>query len=116
MRIPTRMVGLISAIAVALLVAGTAAQERAPQNPASPAPISGDIVRVDASAKLLAVKTADGAEVEFTYNDSTEVTGAKDGAAGLANMKSGKVTVHYTEVGDKKAKTATKIEIQAEKQ
>src|SRR5688572_5899332 len=49
--------------------AETAAQDRAAQNPASRAPISGDIVRVDASAKLLAVKTADGAEVKFTYTD-----------------------------------------------
>ena len=99
-----------------MLVAMPLAQERAQApDPASPAPIQGDIVRVDADAKLLVVKPAEGADVEFTYNDSTEIVGAQEGAAGLATMKAGKVTVHYTEAGEKKVKTATKIEIQPAK-
>ncbi|MGH2542363.1 MAG: hypothetical protein ACRDIB_06195 [Ardenticatenaceae bacterium] len=85
-----------------------AAQERAK----APAPIEGDLVRVDAEAKKLIVKTAAGANVEFLYNDTTEVTGAKDGAAGLATMKEGRVTVHFTEDAQAKTRTATRIIIQ----
>lgn len=88
------------------------ADPNAPQARAqSPAPIVGDLVRVDADAKLLVVKPAQGADIEFTYTDKTEVVGAKDGAAGLATMKEGRVTVHFTEDAKTKAKTATKIEI-----
>ena len=57
------------------------------QRAKAPAPISGDLVDVDTTAKTLAVKVADGSEVKFKYTDTTEITGAKDGAAGLATMK-----------------------------
>jgi hypothetical protein len=60
----------------------------------------------------VAIKTTDGAEVEFLYTDKTEVTGAQGGAAGLATMKEGRVTVHYTENASDKSKTATRIIVQ----
>jgi hypothetical protein len=74
-----------------------------------PAPIQGDLVSVDADAKRLTVKTADNKEVQFSYDDSTEVQGAKGGAAGLATMKEGRVTVHFKEDAQTKAKLATRI-------
>jgi YD repeat-containing protein len=58
--------------------------------------------------KALTVKTADGTEVQFKYDDSTQITGAKD-AAGLATMKEGRVTVHFKEDAQTKAKLATRI-------
>ena len=79
------------------------------EQPRQPAPIEGDLVRVDAEAKKIVVKTADAGDVEFVYDENTEVTGAKDGAAGLVTMKEGRVTVHFTEDGG--TKTATKIVI-----
>ena len=77
-----------------------------------PAPVEGELVRVEAEAKKVAIKTADGAEVEFLYTDDTEVSGAKDGAAGLVTMKEGRVTIHFTEDAEAKTKTATRIIIQ----
>ena len=101
-------------IAVALLavVPVLASQEQQPAPRAqAPTSVTGDLVKVDAEAKLLTIKAADGGELEFKYDDKTEVSGAKDGAAGLANMKEGRVTVHFKEDAQTKARTATKIEI-----
>lgn len=88
--------------------------EKAPvaSQPKAPAPIEGELLDVDAEAKTLEVKTAAGTEVKFKYNDQTEITGVKDGAAGLATMKDGRVTVHFTEDAATKEKTATKIVIE----
>ena len=86
--------------------------------PAAPAPaasdhtISGDLLKVDTDAKTITVKAADGAESVIAYNDKTEVTGAR-GVAGLATMKDQKVTVTFTEDAKTKARTATKIAVQA---
>ena len=94
-----------------------AQQPKAPaEQPKALAPIEGDLLDVDAEAKTLEVKTASGTEVKFKYNDKTEITGVKDGAAGLATMKDGKVTVHFTEDAATKEKTATKIVIQPKQQ
>jgi hypothetical protein len=73
--------------------------------------IEGDLVKVDGDAKLLVAKVADGSEVEFKYNDQTEITGAKDGAAGLATTKNARVRITFMEDAKTKAKNATKIEV-----
>ena len=70
----------------------------------------GELVKVDAVAKTISVKGADGVETEFAYNDATEIAGGRDGAAGLATKSGSKVVVAYT--SDQGVKTATKIEIQ----
>jgi hypothetical protein len=57
------------------------------------------------------VKTADG-DMQFAYTDNTDVTGAK-GVAGLAAAKNSRVTVHYTEDTQTKAKVATRIIVEA---
>jgi len=120
---------MFPAIAAALFVAPTlaAAQAPAPQTPpqseppavaapAQPAPKAeatvarGELVKVDADAKKLTVKGADGVETEFAYNDATEIAGGRDAAAGLATKSGSKVVVQYT--SDNGVKTATKIEIQ----
>jgi len=84
----------------------------APERQAPPAkdtsPVMGTLANVDATAKTLTVKQSDGKEITFKYTDTTEVTGAKDGPAGLATMKDARVTVHFTEDANK-AKTATRV-------
>ena len=111
--------GLVAVVFTALVAAPVAvlanqAQERPPQaqERRDPAPVQGELVKVDADAKQITVKTGDDAEVQFLYTDKTEVSGAKDGAAGLATMTAGRVTVHFTEDAQTKAKTATRIVIQ----
>ncbi len=71
----------------------------------------GELVKVDADAKMITIKNAEGAELQFAFNDKTEVVGAQDGVAGLATKAGTKVTVEYTEEGG--AKTAARIAVQA---
>jgi hypothetical protein len=122
-----------SVIAAALFVAPALAGAQAPppspapapsQAPA-PAPIAvqaserkaetakGELVKVDADAKKITIKGADGVETDFAYSDATEVAG-RDGVAGLATKAGTKVTVHFK--SDMGVKTATKIEVQGAKE
>jgi Cu/Ag efflux protein CusF len=71
----------------------------------------GELVKVDADAKMITIKSAEGAELQFAYNDKTEVSGARDGVAGLATKAGTKVSVQFTEEGG--AKLATRIAVQA---
>jgi len=50
---------------------------------------------------------------EFTYNDSTKVTGSQKTVEGLATMQGTEVTVHYYKQADKNI--ATEIEIKENK-
>jgi hypothetical protein len=68
-------------------------------------------VKVDSDAKMITIKNAEGAELQFAFNDKTQVIGAQDGVAGLATKTGTKVTIEYTEEGG--AKTASRIAVQA---
>ncbi len=116
MRTTQRATIVVAGFAVLAFVVGLApalaSQEPQPRQPQAQAQsIEGQLVSVDADAKALTVKAADGTEVKFAYNDSTEISGAKD-AAGLATIKEGRVTVHFTEDAQTKAKLATRIIVQ----
>jgi Cu/Ag efflux protein CusF len=87
-----------------------APSERAPQELRSP--VQGELVSVDAEAKKITIQPASGAELEIAYTDTTEISGAQNDAAGLATMKDARVTVHFTEDAQSKAKTATRIVVQ----
>lgn len=105
------------ALSAALLLGSAApslAQEPpppVPQEQAKPSPssVDGDLVSVDAQTKMITIKSASGEELKFAYTDTTEISGAQDNAAGLATLREGKVTVHYTEDAESKARTATRI-------
>jgi hypothetical protein len=108
-----------SALLIALASPAFAQAPPPPSGQAPPAqaqvrsPIEGDLVSVDPDAKRLTVKPATGANIVFMYTDATEISGAQKDAAGLATLKEGKVTVHFTEDAQSKAKTATRIIVQA---
>ena len=70
----------------------------------------GTLVKVDAAAKTLSVKTPKG-EMEFRYTDQTQISGA-DGVEGLATQSGAPVKVHF----DAATKTATQIEVGQRKQ
>lgn len=114
------------ALAFAVFMAGAAsAQDPAPQAPApaqEKAPdqakakamtATGELVKVDAEKKTLSVRQADGAELTFSYNDQTEITGEQKGAQGLATAEGSRVIVTYTTTDS--TKTATKVEVKAAK-
>ena len=88
-------------------------QERAPQ--ALRSPVEGDLVSVDTAAKTVTIKPLTGADLVFTYTDKTEISGAQKDAAGLATVKEGRVTVHFTEDAQTKAKTASRIIVEPKK-
>lgn len=84
---------------VALPLAASASQAAPPADPPSAAQAqassaSGELVKVDATAKSITIK-AGGKDELFTFNDSTKITGAQ-GAAGLATMEGSQVTVMYS--------------------
>lgn len=95
-------------------------QAQAPAAPAQAAqplrsPVEGELVSVDATAKKVTIKPLTGADLSFTYNDKTEITGAQKDAAGLATMKEGRVTVHFTEDAQTKVRTASRIIVEPKK-
>ena len=78
-------------------------------------PVEGELVSVDTATKKITIKPLTGADLVFTYNDKTDISGAEKDAAGLATMKEGRVTVHFTEDAQTKAKTATKVIVEPKK-
>ena len=70
----------------------------------------GELVSVDDVAKSITIKDDKGAELKFTYDDKTDVSGAREGVAGLATRAGSKVTVKFTDGAA--GKLATKIEVQ----
>jgi hypothetical protein len=90
------------------------AQEKAPeQAKAKTMTATGELIKVDTEKKTLSVRQADGAELTFSYNDQTEITGEQKGAQGLATAQGSRVIVQYTTTDS--TKTATKIEVKAAK-
>ena len=132
MRIRT-LLGLAVAAAMAVVLAAPASAQTPPPTPQPQAqppapggqeraaqplrsPVEGDLVSVDAAGKKITIKPATGADLVFTYSDKTEISGAQKDAAGLATMKEGRVTVHFSEDPQTKAKNATRIIVEAKKQ
>jgi hypothetical protein len=126
------MLGLAVAAAMAVVLAAPvsaqapspAPQAQAPSPTAQPpaqaaqpvrSPVEGELVSVDTTTKKITVKPLTGPDLVFTYNDKTAISGAQKDAAGLATMKEGRVTVHFSEDADTKAKTATRVIVEPKK-
>jgi hypothetical protein len=62
--------------------------------------VEGTVTQLDRDGKKLAMKAADGTEHTFTLTDHAAVASAKDVDA--AAVKTGKVTVYYTETAGEK--------------
>ena len=72
--------------------------------------VTGTVEKVDAGAKTIAVKTADGTVETVKFTEKTTVHGLKDGAKGadLVGKEGGHVIVHAT--GEGAEKTAHSVE------
>jgi len=83
------------------------------QQPPAASVASGELVKIDTSAKTITIKTASEPEMLFSYSDTTKVTGSDKDVAGLATMTGTMVTIHFTKRGQNNV--ATEIEVQAKK-
>ncbi|RPI22151.1 MAG: hypothetical protein EHM61_22990 [Acidobacteria bacterium] len=71
--------------------------------------VMGDLKSVDADTKTLVVTTSDGTDMQFAYNETTEIVGAQGTIEGLSANAGSKVKVFYKEEDGKK--TATRIKV-----
>ena len=106
------------ALSAILLIAGaisTFAQDAGGARQQQPAAsvASGELVKIDTSAKTIVIKTESEPQMQFSYTDATKVTGADKGVAGLATMTGSSLTVHYNKRGQNNV--ATEIEVQPKK-
>lgn len=98
---------------------------QAPQNPPAGGPpgaqqnppsaektFSGQLSKVDATAKEITLKGADNKEMIFSYNDQTKMSGVDGGAQGLAGKTGASLKVTYRE--NRGANLATQIEVQGQ--
>ena len=108
---------VLIALTAILLIAGatpTFAQDAggARQQPAASV-ASGELVKIDTSAKMIVIKTESNPEMQFSYTDATKITGADKGVAGLATMTGSSLTIRYTKKGEDNI--ATEIAVQPKK-
>lgn len=97
----------LAVLSVFVLLAGLMLTQPAVAQAQEGQPFEGELTKVDSTAKTLSVKSSKGQEMEFRYNDQTQISGAEGGVEGLATKSGTPVKVHY----DATSKTATKIEI-----
>jgi len=97
----------LAVLSVFVLLAGLMLTQPALAQAQEGQTFEGELTKVDSTAKTLSVKSSKGQEMEFRYNDQTQISGAEGGVEGLATKSGTPVKVHY----DATSKTATKIEI-----
>ena len=82
------------------------------QDKAAPAPekiFSGQLSKIDASAKSVSVKDSENKEMTFSYTEQTEVVGVENNVQGLTGKTGTQVRISYRE--DRGSNIATKIEL-----
>ena len=101
MRTTKRALLVIAAVVLMVGVVPALAQE--------PSIAQGQLLKVDANAKTVAIRTVEGTQMQFSYTDDTKVTGAGESVAGLATMAGTDVTVHF--IKKQQDSVATQIEV-----
>jgi hypothetical protein len=115
---PMPLVKRALALSAILLIAGaisTFAQDSGGARQQQPAAsvASGELVKIDTSAKTIVIKTESEPQMQFSYTDATKITGADKGVAGLATMTGSSLTIRYTKKGEDNI--ATEIAVQPKK-
>jgi hypothetical protein len=101
MRTTKRALLVLTAVVLMVGVMPALAQE--------PSIAQGQLLKVDANAKTVAIRTAEGTQMQFSYTDDTKVTGEGESVAGLATMAGTDVTVHF--IKKQQDNVATQIEV-----
>jgi hypothetical protein len=114
---PQRLFVVLTTLVLTIGTASFAAAQPPPEPAAPPQQeqaelrAEGELLRVDTEAKTLTIRTSDGSEMEFSYNEATDVAGAQEETAGLATETGSHVTVYFEQQGN--ARIATRIEVSA---
>jgi hypothetical protein len=90
----------IAVLLVAQPVYGQAAEQKV---------FEGQLTKVDATAKSISVKGSTGPEMQFNYDDQTQVIGPEKDIQGLAGKSGAALKVSYRQ--EKGINWATRIEI-----
>jgi hypothetical protein len=69
----------------------------------------GDLKKVDSDAKTLVVTTSAGGDMEFLYDDHTEIVGAGGTVEGLSASTGTRVSVFYKEENGQNKATRIKV-------
>jgi hypothetical protein len=107
---------LVSLLFVSLVTLGLTepvAAQQAGQSEAVVPTFSGQLTKIDVTAKMITVKGSEDKEMVFSYSDETQILGADDGIQGLTGKTGADVKVSYRD--DQGTTRATKIEIQPKK-
>jgi hypothetical protein len=110
MRTGKRTLLVLAAVLLMVGVMPALAQDRAPE----PSVAQGQLLKVDATARTIAIRSAQGAQMQFSYTEDTKVVGADQGVAGLATMSGADVTVQFVKKGQDNI--ATQIQVHQKKQ
>jgi hypothetical protein len=105
----TRTASLLVAATVAVVVALVPVMAQQERMSPEPEKATGTLVRVDTDMRTVSIRTAAGADLAFSYNDQTVVSGDEQTVAGLATLSGTDVTVHFTKNGEDRI--ASKIEV-----
>jgi hypothetical protein len=111
MRSGKRTLLVVATVLLMLGVMPARAQEPRAQEPSI---AQGQLLKVDANAKTLAIRSTQGAQMQFSYTEDTKVVGADQGVAGLATMSGADVTIQFVKKGQDNV--ATQIEVHQKKQ
>ncbi len=92
-----------------LLVAQPLIHAQGQEKAAEAKTFEGQLTKVDATAKSISVKGSSGPEMQFSYDERTQVLGPVKDVQGLAGNSGTPLKVTYRQ--DKGANLATRIEV-----
>ncbi len=108
----TLSLGLVMVLWAPVLLADDPKDQAQTETQQEPS-VMGQLKSIDAAAKTLVVTTTDGSDMEFQYNESTQIEGAQGSVEGLSGSTGSHVKVSYkTEEGKN---IATRIKVKESK-
>ncbi|HXK59782.1 MAG TPA: hypothetical protein PLP42_07780 [Acidobacteriota bacterium] len=110
----TRMTRLLLSLLFCLVLVGTPLvladdPQAQGQTESQDTSVTGELKSVDVDAKTITVTTSEGTDMEFVYNDSTEIMGAQGTIEGLSANAGSKVKVSCKEEDGKNVATKVKV-------
>ena len=112
MRTSKRTLLVLAAVLLMVGVVPALAQDSKAPTP-EPSIAQGQLLKVEATAKTIAIRSAQGAQMQFSYTEDTKVVGADQGVAGLATMSGADVTIQFVRKGQDNV--AMQIEVREKK-